>query len=66
MGVQHGGHQPDEKHHGGNRPGEDRPHGKPRTRSRDGRPDVNRPDANEPGGKAPKPGADPEKPGGRY
>jgi hypothetical protein len=63
---QHGGRQSDHLHHGGNQPGEDRPHEKPEQPLVNPRPDVNRPDSNLPGGQKPKPGPDPEKPGGRY
>ncbi|HSO06944.1 MAG TPA: hypothetical protein VLW45_06875 [Pelomicrobium sp.] len=66
MSRQHGGHQPDEIHHGGNQPGEDEPHEKPERPPADERPDVDEPGANAPSGRKPKPGPDPDKPGGRY
>ncbi len=67
MGLQHGGHQPDQKHHGGNRPGEDRPHEKPETVPIDERPDANRPGVNVPDAESRqrKPGPDPDQPDGR-
>ena len=67
MGLQQGGHQPDEKHHGSNRPGEDRPHEKPETAPIDERPEVNRPglDAPDDGSPTRKPSPDPDQPDGR-